>query len=126
MPAEKTIVLVEDDELVRHLVSRVLENAGYRVVNATSGEEGLEVLDRENGADLLLTDVTLPGDIDGIELGRRALEERGDLKLLCMSGYGEDGVAAELERIAGESAFVGKPFSPGQLLESVRGLLEES
>jgi two-component system cell cycle sensor histidine kinase/response regulator CckA len=124
-PAAKTIVLVEDDDLVRRLVSRVLGNEGYRVLDATSGEEGLEIIESGEDADLLLTDVTLPGEIDGLELGRRALKERSGLKLVCMSGYGEADMAADLAHIAGKTAFVNKPFSPGELVETVKRALSD-
>jgi CheY-like chemotaxis protein len=121
--ARTTIVLVEDDEFVRRLVSRVLEHEGYRVLGAASGEEGLEVLGNCAEADLLLTDVTLPGELSGIELGRRALEQRGDLRLICMSGYGEEDMAEDLLTAASAAAFIGKPFSPNELLETVGEVL---
>jgi CheY-like chemotaxis protein len=124
-PAAKTIVLVEDNDIVRRLVSRVLEHEGYRVLGASSGEEGLEILSREE-PDLLLTDLTLPGDLSGLDLGRHALEERGDLKLICMSGYGEEDVADDLLRLAKGAAFIGKPFSPNDLLVAVNDLLGNS
>ncbi|MGA9761089.1 MAG: response regulator [Gaiellaceae bacterium] len=119
----KTVVLVDDDDLVRGLVSRVLERAGFRVLDATSGEEGLELVASTQEADLLLTDVTLPGEVDGLELGRRALAERSDLKLVCMSGYGEEDLAGELQRIASTAVFLSKPFSNGELVETVSRLL---
>jgi len=122
--AVKTIVLVEDDDVVRRLVSRVLENEGYRVLGAANGEEGLEILDKEE-PDLLLTDVTLPGELSGLDLGRRALEGRGDLKLICMSGYGEADIADDLLSVAKDAAFIGKPFSPKDLLETVNDLLSD-
>jgi two-component system cell cycle sensor histidine kinase/response regulator CckA len=121
----KTIVLVEDEDLVRRLVSRVLENEGYRVVDASSGEEGLEILEGDDQADLLLTDLTLPGEIDGLELGRRALDEHDDLKLVCMSGYREEDMDAELLRTAANAEFVGKPFTPSELVETVKRVLGE-
>jgi DNA-binding response OmpR family regulator len=123
--ATKTIVLVEDDDIVRRLVSRVLEHQGYRVLEAVSGEEGLEILAREE-PDLLLTDLTLPGDLNGLDLGRRALEQRDDLKLICMSGYGEEDIADDLLSIARGAAFIGKPFSPKELLDTVNDLLGDS
>jgi len=122
-PPKKTVVLVDDDDLVRRLVSRVLEREGYRVLGATSGEEGLELLENTREADLLLTDVTLPGEVDGLELGRRAMRERSDLKLVCMSGYGREDLASALLRIAGTAVFLSKPFSTGELLETVNGVL---
>ena len=120
----KTVVLVDDDDLVRRLVSRVLEREGYRVLGATSGEEGLELLGNTREADLLLTDVTLPGEVDGLELGRRALRGISDLKLVCMSGYGEEDMAADLLRIASTAVFLSKPFTTGELVETVNRLLD--
>jgi len=110
---------------VRRLVARVLEHNGYRVFGAVSGEEGLEIIDREE-PDLLLTDLTLSGELSGLDLGRRALEERNDLKLICMSGYGEEDIADDLLSIARGAAFIGKPFSPKKLLKAVDDLLGDS
>ena len=120
----KTVVLVDDDDLVRRLVSRVLERAGYRVLAATSGEEGLELVENTREADLLLTDVTLPGEVDGLELGRRALRGRSDLKFVCMSGYGKEDMADDLARIASNAVFLSKPFSTVDLVETVNRLLD--
>ena len=123
--AAKTIVLVEDVDLVRRLVSRLLEKEGYRVIEAVTGEEGLGILGNGEKVDLLLTDVTLPGGLNGVELGRRALEERSDLKLICMSVSGEEEMVSDLlARAVGAAAFLGKPFSAGELVTTVNGLLE--
>ncbi len=125
--AAKTIVLVEDEDLVRRLVSRLLEKEGYHVIEATTGGEGLRILSNGQDVDLLLTDVTLPGGMNGVELGRRALEERSDLKLICMSGSGEEEMVTDLlARAVGAAAFLGKPFSPGELIKAVNGLLDTS
>jgi DNA-binding response OmpR family regulator len=123
--AAKTIVLVEDEDLVRRLVTRLLEREGYRVIGAETGEDGLEILSNGETVDLLLTDVTLPGGMNGVELGRCALEKRHDLKLLCMSGSGEEEIVSDLlAKAVGTAAFLGKPFSPGELVTTVKGLLE--
>lgn len=126
--AARTIVLVEDEDMVRQLLLRVLEREGYRVLAAGSGEEGLEILDREQrDPDLLLTDITLPGSVNGFELGRRALEEHREMKLVCMSGSSEDEMSDELMRRAvGASAFLGKPFSPAELVEMVHDVIGEA
>lgn len=120
----KTIVLVDDEDLVRRLVSRVLEAAGYRVVEVATAEEGLEILSNGEKVDLLLTDVTLPG-MNGAELGWLALETRPDLKLICMSGSGEEELVSDLLASAvGAAAFLDKPFSNGELVETVNRMLE--
>ena len=121
----KTIVLVEDEDLVRRLVTRLLEKEGYRVIEAVTGEEGLEIVGSGEKVDLLLTDITLPGSMSGLELGWRALEERSDLKLICMSGSGEDEMVSDLlARAVGATAFLNKPFSSGELVKTVNSLLD--
>jgi len=121
----KTIVLVEDEDLVRRLVTRMLEKEGYRVIEAVTGEGGLKILSNGEKVDLLLTDITLPGSMSGLELGWRALEERSDLKLICMSGSGEDEMVSDLiARAVGAAAFLNKPFSSGELVKTVNSLLD--
>ncbi|HEY4976165.1 MAG TPA: response regulator, partial [Gaiellaceae bacterium] len=70
------------------------------------------------------TDVTLPG-MNGVELGRRVPEERHDLKLICMSGSGEEEIVSDLlARAVGKASFISKPFSPGELIEAVNNMLD--
>ena len=122
--AAKTVVLVDDEDLVRRLVSRLLEKEGYRVLEVSTAEDGLAILSNGEWVDLLLTDVTLPG-MNGVELGRRALEERHDLRLICMSGSGEEEIVSDLlARAVGKAAFLGNPFSPGELIEAVNNMLD--
>jgi two-component system, cell cycle sensor histidine kinase and response regulator CckA len=122
--AAKTVVLVDDEDLVRRVVSRLLEREGYRVLEVSTAEDGLAILSNGERVDLLLTDVTLPG-MNGVELGRRVLEERHDLKLICMSGSGEEeSVSDLLARAAGKASFINKPFSPGELIEAVNNMLD--
>ena len=124
LPVTKTVVLVDDEDLVRRLVSRVLEREGYRVIPFTTAEDGLAALSNGEKVDLLLTDVTLPG-MNGVDLARRALEQRRDLKLICMSGSGEeDPVTDLLAREADAAAFISKPFSIVELVETVNRILD--
>lgn len=123
-PPVKTIVLVDDEDLVRRLVSRLLRKEGFHVIEAGTAEEGLAIVDSDETVDLLLTDVTLPG-MNGVELGRRALETRSDLKLICMSGSGEEEMVSDLlARAVGAAAFVNKPFSTTELVKTINSLLE--
>ncbi len=123
-PPVKTIVLVDDEDLVRRLVSRLLRKEGFHVIEAGTAEEGLAIVESDETVDLLLTDVTLPG-MNGVELGRRALETRSDLKLICMSGSGEEEMVSDLlARAVGAAAFVNKPFSTAELVKTINSLLE--
>ena len=120
----KTVVLVDDEDLVRRLVTRVLEREGYRVIALMTAEDALAILSSDEAIDLLLTDVTLPG-MNGVELARLALKQQRDLKLICMSGSGEEDIVTDLlARAAGKTAFLSKPFSTVELVETVNRVLD--
>jgi signal transduction histidine kinase len=119
----ETVLVVEDDAMVRQLARRVLEELGYSVLEADSGSEALMLLEKGSPrVDLILSDVVMPG------LSARALTDRvqrshPNLPLLFMSGYpGEDVVRRGL--LPRDAPFVQKPFSPEELGRSVRGLLD--
>lgn len=118
----ETILLVEDEDTVRRVARRVLERAGYRVLEARSGEGGIAAWQANNDIDLLLTDVMMPG-MGGPELARRLRALRPDLPIVYVSGYlgeFEGSKALLLER----STFVPKPYTAEALLRTVRGLLD--
>src|SRR5438105_5782426 len=88
-PARPLVVLVEDEELIRRLLERVLDSAEYEVLVATNGEQAPEHIDRRAGdLALLPTDLVMPG-MSGLELARAARERQPELPVLCMSGYSE-------------------------------------
>ena len=120
--AGEKIFLVEDEEPVRRLVTRILEGAGYEVETVASGAEALEALDPEARVDLLLTDVLMPG-MSGVELADRLTRVRSGLRVLLMSGYAEDVVVPHVktDRIY---RLLSKPFDKESLLAEVRGCLE--
>jgi PAS domain S-box-containing protein len=119
----ETILVVEDEEAVRTLARRCLEEAGYRVMEAAAGREGLELVTTRDGqVDLVLCDVILP-EMTGHELGRFLEAIRPELPILYMSGYpGLEVVKRGL--IPREAPFLEKPFSPESLATAVRGLLD--
>jgi len=86
---EATILIVEDQEDVRRIVSRQLASLGYKVMEAANGMEAKDILDRGEQIDLLFTDVVMPGGLSGLELAIAALEKRPALKILFTSGYAE-------------------------------------
>ena len=115
----ETILVAEDEEQVRKLVDRVLTRLGYTVLSAADGAEALSLEANHAGRiDLLLTDMVMPG-MGGGELSRRMLERQPALKVLLMSGYSEELVAAE----HGEVPFLPKPFTPEELAAKVREVL---
>jgi len=119
----ETVLVVEDDDTVRGLVCRVLEQHGYAVLEACDGEAALALLERgETRPDLLLTDTVMPS-MSGPELAAKAAGlDRWDARVLFMSGYAPEA----LQRLGGfgSDALVQKPFSPADLLAAVREALD--
>jgi two-component system cell cycle sensor histidine kinase/response regulator CckA len=123
MPAVRpVVVLVEDEELIRRLLERVLESAEYEVLVAPNGEEALRLIERRAGElALLLTDLVMPG-MSGLELARAARELQPELPVLCMSGYSEQ-MLRDRGSEGDEVDFIEKPFAPGELTDRVSALL---
>ena len=122
--ATETILVVEDDEMVRNLVVETLKREGYRVMDAASPLEARRVADKHKGEiDLLITDVIMP-KVSGIELAEELRKRRPLMKVLYMSGYTDNAVVNRgvLEK---EAAFLQKPFTPGVLTDKVREVLEK-
>jgi CheY-like chemotaxis protein len=120
--AGTTILLVEDDDAVRRLLTQVLSLNGYGVLAPESGEQALDLLAHpEQPIDLLVTDVFMPG-MSGQELVRRVRALRSAIRVIFISGY-PDQTLARLG--VPETTFLMKPFSPAELLETVRAALRE-
>lgn len=115
-----TILLVEDEDMVRAIAERALTLQGYTVICATDGEEGLALLDTHDDIDLLLTDVVMPS-MDGPTLGRQARVKRPHLPILFMSGYAEESLRQEI--MLDNVNFLPKPFSVQQLCKAVKAAL---
>jgi two-component system, cell cycle sensor histidine kinase and response regulator CckA len=114
-----TILLVEDEDMVRAVAERALTRNGYTVVTATNGEEGLEILATRDDIDVLISDVVMPV-MDGPTMVRQARADNPMLPVLFMSGYAEEQLrkTIDLDRMA----FLPKPFSVQQLAEAVRAV----
>jgi two-component system cell cycle sensor histidine kinase/response regulator CckA len=116
-----TILIVEDEDAVRLFGARALRNKGYRVLEARSGETALDVLRGEEGVDVLVSDVVMPG-MDGATLARLVRMERPRVQVILMSGYAED---VALGEFSGEDGihFLPKPFSLKQLAGKVKDVM---
>ncbi len=112
-----TILLVEDEPMVRAVAERALTRHGYTVITADSGEAALEILGRGEPIDLLISDVVMPG-MDGPTMVREARQSRPNLNVLFMSGYAEEQLrkSLDIENIH----FLPKPFSVIELAEAAR------
>jgi signal transduction histidine kinase len=117
----ETVLLVEDEDAVRNACRRILERAGYRVLEANSGPQALAEIANEP-IDLLLTDVIMPGGLSGRDLADRLQQGQPDLPVLFMSGYSADAIATRGILDPGVTV-VEKPFSSSDLLGKVRELL---
>jgi two-component system cell cycle sensor histidine kinase/response regulator CckA len=120
-----TVLVAEDEEIVRGLAVTILERAGYRVLAAADGEQALELSRATPGpVDALLADMVMPG-MSGRELAARVLQERPGTRAVLMSGYTE-----EATRLGGDAAaqplFLEKPFTPSALVEILGEALSES
>ena len=124
MSREKTTILLVDDDDTRGSMRRVLEKKGYRILDADGPARATELAD-EHGTeiDVVILDVIMPG-MSGISVADRLEEALDELRVLYVSGYIE-GELPERHETPGRSAFLQKPFTVGQLLEEVRGLLGE-
>jgi signal transduction histidine kinase/ActR/RegA family two-component response regulator len=119
----ETVLLVEDEEVVRGLARRILEQAGYSVVEASKADEAIRFCEEHgNEVDLLLTDVVMP-EMSGKELADRLKTQRPDLKMLFMSGYTDEAIVHH-GVLDSSVEFIQKPFTPAGLIEKVRDVLD--
>jgi len=120
----ETVLLVEDEESLRKLAQGCLQTCGYTVLEATDGQDALEVANRYRGKiHLLLTDVIMPG-ISGRDLADQLAQVRPDVKVLYMSGYTHD-LVTQRGILASGSELLQKPFAISALLRKVRDMLDE-
>jgi len=116
-----TILLVEDEDVIRKLALRMLEGQGYRVLAASEPREAMRIAAEYDDIDLLLTDVVMPG-MNGQELARRLLDESPAMRVLFTSGYPAGAMTGQ-GLIEEGAPLLQKPFSSAALLERVRDAL---
>ena len=123
LPGTHTILVVDDVGVVRKAAFRLLSEAGYRVLEAASGDEALDVLSGpRRPVDLVIVDVVMP-EVNGVQLVRLIRQERPAVRVLFMSAYpAEILVRAGLEHP--DVLFLAKPFSRGELLAKVADALQ--
>ena len=115
-----TILLVEDEDMVRAVAERALTRQGYTVFTAENGEVALELLENAEKPDLLISDVVMP-IMDGPTMVRQVRKRWPDLPILFMSGYAEEQLRKSID--LDNVAFLPKPFSVQQLAEATRDVL---
>jgi CheY-like chemotaxis protein len=122
LQGSETILVVEDDELVRRTAVRILRDHNYVVYEARSGEEALEICGSPStDIDLMLSDMVMP-KMSGLELSRLVIEKRPSIGVIFMSGYTENG-SDHREVVDAGGVFVQKPLIPSELARKVREVL---
>jgi CheY-like chemotaxis protein len=117
------ILVVEDEALVRMTLVDVLEDAGFKVIEAVHADEALRVLKAASGIDAVVTDVEMPrGSINGFELARRVRTDRQEIGVLIASGR----AAPKPGDLPEGALFIGKPVHPETLVQLIRSLLSPS
>lgn len=119
----ETILLVEDEPVLRELVAKVLQDYDYRVLEAENGVQALKVWDEHQGKiDLLLTDMVMPGGVSGAELAQQLRQRKPDLRVIYSSGYSSEIVGKNFSEH--DPVFLAKPYRPPQLAHRVRKCLD--
>ncbi|MBK3735729.1 response regulator [Azospirillum brasilense] len=117
-PRPATILLVEDEALVRMATATVLEHAGFRIMEASSGPDALDAFARDPEVDLVLTDYAMPG-MTGLELVRELRVQRPGLPVLMVTGYAEIQRASALDGLP----ILQKPYQADELVARIRAAL---
>jgi CheY-like chemotaxis protein len=111
--------------MFRSLARDILKDCGYRIWEASSGRQALEIWRQQNGQiDLLLTDMVMPEGVSGIQLAEQLVAENSRLKVIFMSGYTSDDVNPELLR-RNHASFIQKPYGHAELAKVVRDCLDQ-
>jgi two-component system CheB/CheR fusion protein len=119
----ESVLVVEDNEALRRVVTRQLGELGYRVLAAENAAAGLELLDRQS-IDLLLTDIVMPGGINGRELARRARQRWPEIKIVFTSGFSEARLNGDAGPLAACTPLLSKPYRKEDLASAAREALD--
>lgn len=121
----ETVLIVDDEATVRMLITDILEELGYTAIEAGDSAVGLKVLQSDVRIDLLVTDVGLPGGMNGRQMADAARVTRPDLKVLFITGYAENALLGH-GRLASGMAVLTKPFAIETMTARIRSMIEAS
>ena len=122
MLAMATILIIDDEEIIRVLLRSALEGEGYEVTEATNGRQGLDLY-RQRPTNLVITDILMP-ELSGLEMLLALTREFIHAKVIAISGAGEEKSVLDVAKLLGARQTFQKPLSIPQLLEAVRYELE--
>ncbi|HET6836696.1 MAG TPA: response regulator [Gemmatimonadales bacterium] len=117
-----TIMVVDDDDRVRRVTARMLRDEGYDVLEARSGEQALEQLAGAEQVQIVLTDIAMPGGMNGVELAEKVLAEAPWRRIVLMSGY--DRLFPKWGSIGARFPLLMKPFKADQLIQQMSEVLK--
>jgi two-component system response regulator (stage 0 sporulation protein F) len=117
-----TILIIDDEEMMRILLRSALQSAGYEVVEAANGRQGLELY-RRRPTDLIITDIAMP-ELNGLDLILELTRHFLRAKVIAISGLGGEKHVLDVAKLLGARQTFQKPFSMPQLLDAVRYELE--
>jgi CheY-like chemotaxis protein len=121
--AGETVLVIDDEPIVRMLIVETVEEAGFTVLEADDGPSGLKILQSDARIDLLITDVGLPGGMNGRQVADAARVTRPDLKVLFVTGYAENAAIAN-GYLEPNMAVVTKPFVMADLARKISEMIE--
>jgi len=122
----ETILIVEDETMLRELARDILQDCGYRIVEAASGRQALDLWEQHQGRfDMVLTDMVMPEGISGMQLAEKLHIRDPQLKVIFMSGYTADEVTGELLQ-RHRASFIQKPYGHRELTHAVRECLDKN
>jgi two-component system cell cycle sensor histidine kinase/response regulator CckA len=122
----ETILIVEDEPILREMARSILEECGYRLLEAKTGREALEAWEKsDEKIDLLLTDIVMPEGVSGVDLAERLIARQPKLKVIFTSGYSVNEVS---QKLLGRynAHFLQKPYTRNVLAKAVRDCLDEN
>ncbi len=119
--SRKTVLIVEDDQHVRKIASSLVENLGFRVLEAEDGPSAIAIFDKTGDIELVFTDMVMPGPMNGVELVQKLREHRPGLKAVIASGYNKNVASPRESGII----WIRKPYTREVLAEKLLAILEE-
>jgi len=119
----ETVLVVEDNAALRRVVTRQLAELGYRVLAAEDAVAGLRLMEQQS-IDLLLTDVVMPGGINGRELARRARQRWPGIRVIFTSGFSEARLNGDIGSLSAVTPLLGKPYRKQDLASAARAALD--
>jgi CheY-like chemotaxis protein len=115
---ELVVLVVEDKHIVRMQAVLILENAGYNVVEACNADEAIAILETREDIRVVVTDIEMPGSMDGIKLARAVRDRWPPIELIVMSGRHR----VRADELPPRAKFMPKPYTPGGLITAIRTL----